>query len=164
MTTESSSTIPWYRFHIWAVLAGAAADVISSNITTGCFGVVYAVIATRDLVSQGLTLPEIQAQIMEQFVFSPVTFILGALCSIFGGYIAGRIAKFHEVKHALAAVGVIYIVSALLNMIIQSPLQTLDVPLWIRIVGSTLTIGGQALGGYLAFWQRNNKVAAQVQS
>jgi putative membrane protein (TIGR04086 family) len=73
--------------------------------------------------------------------------LIGALGTILGGYIAGRIAKTEEVKHG-ALVGAVSLILAALQAG-ASGAESL-VPYWYQLSGYLLAIPVGALGGYLA--------------
>lgn len=155
MATNSGAEHKWYSFNILAVLAGAVVDIVSSNITTGCYGVIVAFMSMKTLMDQGLSPVQAQAQLVAQLSSmstSPIVKILGLLCSVLGGYVAGRLAKYHEIKHALATIAVIIGFSLLLRLFFKAP-ET-DIALWLIVSLYLLEVGADVLGGYLALLQR----------
>jgi putative membrane protein (TIGR04086 family) len=73
--------------------------------------------------------------------------IIGALCTVLGGYLAGRIAKVEQIKHG-ALVGAVSLIIGVLQTTMagaESP-----VPSDFEFLNYVLAIPAGALGGYLA--------------
>ena len=155
MTTNEVAEHKWYSFNIWAVLAGAVTDVVSSNLTTGCYAVIATVTAVKPLLDQGLSPQAATTQLTSQLASSPIIFVLGFLCSVLGGYVSGRLARYHEVKHALASYGVIFLFSLGLSLFIKGP--QIDRAIWLQVILFVLQLVSNILGGYLAQLQRELK-------
>lgn len=154
MTVNTVTERKWYHFNIWAVLIGAAIDVISSNITAGCYAAIVTFVSIKALINQGLTIEEATSQLTTQLLTSPMTYALGFICSVASGYIAGRIARYHEIKHALATYVIILLFSLLLRLFVKGP--QIDRALWLQFLLFLLQIASDTLGGYLAQLQREN--------
>ena len=73
--------------------------------------------------------------------------IIGALCTILGGYIAGWIARTEEIKHG-ALVGAVSLIIGLVQTGMAG--EASPVPYWHELLGYLLAIPAGALGGSLA--------------
>ncbi len=73
--------------------------------------------------------------------------IIGALCTILGGYVAGRIAGTEEVKHG-ALVGAVSLIIGILQTGMAG--EASQVPYWHELLGYLLAIPAGALGGFFA--------------
>jgi len=73
--------------------------------------------------------------------------IIGALCTILGGYLAGRIAGTEEVKHG-ALVGAVSLIIGILQTGLAG--EASPVPYWHELLGYLLAIPAGALGGFFA--------------
>ena len=73
--------------------------------------------------------------------------IIGALCTVLGGYVAGRLAKAEEIKHG-ALVGAVSLIIGLLQTGMAG--EASPVPYWHELLGYILAIPAGALGGSLA--------------
>ena len=73
--------------------------------------------------------------------------IIGALCTILGGYIAGWIAGTEEIKHG-ALVGAVSLIIGLVQTGMAG--EASPVPYWHELLGYLLAIPAGALGGSLA--------------
>jgi len=159
MTTSSpTAEHKWYSFNIWAVLAGAVVDILSTNIITACYAIIVVAVGLKTLMDQGLSIAQAQTQLLSQVSSldtSPIGIILGFLCSILGGYIAGRLAKYHEIKHALATIPVIIGLSFLLRFFLKAP--EINTAIWLIAFLYLFEVGADTLGGYLAQIQRKRK-------
>ena len=73
--------------------------------------------------------------------------IIGALCTILGGYIAGWIAGTEEIKHG-ALVGAVSLIIGILQTGMAGEVSA--VPYWHELLGYLLAIPAGALGGFFA--------------
>ncbi len=73
--------------------------------------------------------------------------VIGALCTILGGYLAGRIARTEEVKHG-AFVGAVSLIVGVLQTGMAG--EASPVPYWYELLGYVLAIPAGALGGSFA--------------
>jgi len=85
------------RFRWTAVLIGAAADLGASTLS----GIVLVV--ALSLGSQLASMHDMIAQVNDDWSFVMISMLLGGACTVFGGYVAGRIAQHSFLTHALAA-------------------------------------------------------------
>ncbi len=88
---------------IKGVIFGSLMDIISTNILI--IPLMIYVLVSNDLLN--LPESELQAALMDKLQNDQTIYILkifiGSLCSIFGGYIAARIAKHHELLNSALA-------------------------------------------------------------
>ena len=73
--------------------------------------------------------------------------IIGALCTVLGGYVAGRLARAEEIKHG-ALVGAVALIVGVLQTGMAG--EASPVPYWHELLGYLLAIPAGALGGFLA--------------
>lgn len=73
--------------------------------------------------------------------------VIGALCTLLGGYVAGRLARAEEVKHG-ALVGALSLIIGVLQTGMAGEASPL--PFWHELLGYVLAIPAGALGGSLA--------------
>ena len=73
--------------------------------------------------------------------------IIGALCTILGGYLAGWLARAEEIKHG-ALVGAVSLIIGFLQSGMAG--EASPVPYWHELLGYLLAIPAGALGGSLA--------------
>ncbi|MCT4618750.1 MAG: hypothetical protein N4A62_05110 [Marinisporobacter sp.] len=73
-----------------------------------------------------------------------ISFFLGIICSILGGYVAAKISKHNEIKHALF-VGILSDgISIVMNII-----GTIAIPFWYSVSSIILVVPAAIFGGYL---------------
>lgn len=93
----------------------------------------------------GVMLPKLQDQIVGSVAFIISTFLGGLLFTVLGGYVAARIAKFSELKHAMW--------EGIIALLTSAPfILTLKMGwllMWLTIIGIILTIPSAMLGGYI---------------
>jgi len=85
------------RFRWTAVVIGAAADLGASTLT----GIVLVV--ALSLGSQHTSMQDMIAHLNNDWSFLMSSMLLGGACTVFGGFVAGRIARHSFLTHALAA-------------------------------------------------------------
>jgi len=73
--------------------------------------------------------------------------IIGALCTVLGGYLAGRVARAEEIKHG-ALVGAVALIVGVLQTGMAG--EASPVPYWHELLGYVLAIPAGALGGSFA--------------
>ncbi len=144
---------PWRS--LAAVVTGVIVDLGGTNIVGGCYTVVIMFPLMMPLLEQGLSQAEMQVQLQQQvneaMNGSIFMWVLGALLSILGGYVAGRIARHAETLHGLTVGVGVTLISTTLTLALGLPSAT---PLWRLLLGLALNWGATALGGFLAEWQR----------
>lgn len=133
---------------IWPILVGVVVDYV----TTFLFGTIY-------LIVQGIKNGDLSEEAIKKILASPESLIvlgvIGTLCVVLGGYIAGRLAKGAEVKHA-TLVGLASLVLVTLEEIMLG--EGTPVPPWYEAAGYLITVPAAALGGYFA--QRQHELRA----
>lgn len=139
--------------HILAVIAGTLIDMIGSNILSSCYLLVVTMPSLQIMMQQGYSGRDMQEFVLNQTEGSAIVWIIGALMTLIGGYIAGLIAKRDQVVNGFATGVLVSVLSILMNVVL-GPLvggnRLDDFALWQHIVifgGHILAAG---LGGYLA--------------
>lgn len=120
-----------------AILIGSLVDIVGS-IFIGISIMIAVGLATA---IQGVN----YLDFIRSFEMRIIVFFIGTLITILSGYVAGRISKFKEVKHALF-VGIISEVMGIIDLI--SGPSTL--PSWYIISSIVVVIPAAMLGGYWA--------------
>ncbi len=147
-----------------AVIAGVIVDLGGTTLLAIGVGVFLTLRVLSELPGRLLSGFEIQeliaAELEEGLSGSILVIVLGILLSIFGGYVAGRIAKYDELKHALATGIGVLLVSAAAGLLIGGDqfLTGRDFNDWtLTLFRSAINIGATILGGYLAYFQRTRR-------
>jgi putative membrane protein (TIGR04086 family) len=126
------------------IIVGVVVDYIATY--AGIYAYIFIYLA-NELSKQG----EVTGEQIRDYMSSPeglmVGFVIGALATVLGGFVAARQAGRLEIKHG-ALVG---FASLLLSFIEQS-LQEESVPLpeWFRFLSIAAIVPAGALGGFLA--------------
>lgn len=133
-----------------AVIIGLLVDIAGSIVVWLVIAVVAGIIiGTRLAITEpGLKSAEITARIEQQLTpsvgFNLSFLFIGLFFTGLGGYIAAKIAKFAELKHAFA-VGILSLVTGVLvTVIFRIPIKN-----WFDWSGYLLTIPLALLGGYI---------------
>ena len=126
------------------IVAGVAVDYVATYVAMYAYIVLF---ISRQLSERG----ELSEEAVRNFLTSTegllIGFAIGTLCTVLGGYVAGRLAKEIEVKHgAFVGVGSL-IVSALEQAVSESGAL---VPQWYLLVSTLAIVPAGALGGYIA--------------
>lgn len=154
-SSEPKQPIGEKGFRIRAIVAGMLTDFIATSIVSGCYGGIIGFRMGTSLAEQGLSQAETQAQLQKELqdivTGSVLLLVIGVLFSVLGGYVAGRIAKRNELNHGLLTGIAVIVLGLFLTLVFPT---TATVPVWRLVLGFALTIGGAALGGYLASLQR----------
>lgn len=130
------------------ILAGVIVDYVS----TAVLGTAYLIAFS---MKGGLENGDRSEETINKFLASPenliILGIIGILCTILGGYVAGRLAEDIEVKH-----GTLVGLASLVLVTLQQSLfgESTPFPQWYEVVGYLVTVPAAALGGYLAQRQR----------
>ena len=105
--------------------------------------------------AEGLTTDQLLAQLIRYWPFLMVSMIVGAGCTVLGGYIAARIARQRFLLHALAA-GVLSLVLGILLF----PQDDGPYAGVMALIGYGLHLPLAIFGGYLAraFWRRRSGI------
>jgi len=107
---------------------------------------------SRKLSEQG----ELSDEAIQNFLISTegllIAFAIGTLCTVLGGYVAGRRAKTLAIKHG-AFVGVGSLILSALEQGISGSGASL--PQWYVVVSALAIVPAGALGGYIAeYWSQ----------
>ncbi len=127
------------RFRWVAVVIGAAADLGASTLT----GII--VMVTLSLTSQYASLQDMMAQLLHEWSFLLTSLIVGGACTVFGGYVAGRLAQHKFVLHALAAGLVSLVIGILIFPPDEGPYAGI-----VSLLGYGMHLPLAAFGGWLA--------------
>jgi hypothetical protein len=129
------------KFSVKAVLIGWVVDIGGSlgvGFLVGVFAGIY-------LIIKGVSPDRMEEAIYSSFGFLLTSLIIGLFFTGLGGYIAAKIAKTAELKHAFV-VGLLSALTGMLYIVLSSN----PGPPSFNIVGLTLVIPIAVLGGYLA--------------
>ena len=123
---------------IKAILFGSLADILGTSLSGLILCFIYGVIK----ISQGVSAENLsKLDVQHDFLLQVSSLIIGSVCTLLGGYIAGRMAKQSEVLHG-GIVGILSLVFASF-FIFQNPL-------WFNIIGFIVTIPLAMAGGHIA--------------
>lgn len=138
------------KFNKKAVIIGLLVDIVGSIVVSSIIAIPIGIIMGKNLAitEPGLKSAEISAQIEQQLTtsvgFSLSFLFIGLFFTGLGGYIAAKIAKIAELKHALA-VGILSLLTGVLvTIIFRIPVKT-----WFDWSGYLLAIPFAMLGGYI---------------
>ena len=129
---------------IRSIVAGMVVDYLGTYVAMYAYLVIF---VSRQLFERG----ELSDEAIRSFLTSPegllVGFVIGSLCTVLGGFVAGRMAKNLEVKHgAFVGIG-----SALVSMLEQTMSEGPSlVPQWYLLISYFASLPLGALGGYIA--------------
>ena len=126
------------------IIVGVVVDYIATYAAMYAYIFFY---LSKRLSEQG----EVSGEAISEYLASPegllVGFAIGALCTVVGGFVAGRKAGRLEVKHG-AFVGVGSLIVSGLEQSISG--EVVFTPEWFRILSYIAIIPAGALGGYMA--------------
>ncbi len=127
--------------------------VVTDYIATYLFGFAYlAFYFGKEVFENG----ELSEEALREFLSSPESLlilgVIGTLCTVLGGFVAGRLAKSAEIKHG-AFVGGLSLILSTLEQTLSG--QDLPIPEWYQFLAYLVAIPAGALGGYIA--QRLNE-------
>ena len=136
------------------VVVGSILDIVATNIVM----IPLAVYVTSTLIKAGAARDGLATAVMATINSNPVYFIasqlLGAACSVLGGYVAAKVAKHDEIVNgALAAILCVG------SGIYSYASGTSPTPLWQHIIYWMVSPSLTAFGGYLCL-RRTQKAAA----
>lgn len=131
------------KLSIYAIVAGAAADMVATLFTS----IMISAVAGGLLLSQGVPEDEIGPRLSADARVLTWSVALGLLASLLGGLVAARVAKHRELTHA-ASSGAVGLILATVSAVV-APMQ---LPTWYVFVGYGLVIPVAALGGLLGKW------------
>jgi putative membrane protein (TIGR04086 family) len=130
------------------IIVGAVADYIVTNVVILLYLFVYYI---QDPFEKGGSPEEAIEKALMEMISSQEGILsllaIGALCTLLGGYIAGRLAKGEEVKHG-ALVGAVSLIVGILQATVAG--QDSPVAGWYELLGYVLAIPAGALGGSFA--------------
>jgi hypothetical protein len=137
------------------IIAGVIVDYIATLLA----GMVYLVIYFgQEIVEQG----DLSEEAINEILTSPehlvILGVIGAFCTVLGGYVAGRIAKDIEIKHG-ALVGLGSLVLVTLEQVMSG--KSTSYPIWFEVVGYLIAVPAGALGGHIAQRQRELTAGSQ---
>jgi putative membrane protein (TIGR04086 family) len=134
------------NLNIFAITAGAAADMIGTLLTS----IFISAVAGRMLLAQGVPEDEIGARMAADMRVLLWSVVLGLAASLVGGLVAARVAQRREVTHGAAA-GAVGLVLATFSALVTPVV----LPTWYVVVGYGLVVPVAALGGILGgAWNR----------
>lgn len=134
------------------IIIGAVVDYIATHVLILLYLIVYYI---KDPLEKGGLPEEAIEKALKEMLSSReallALIVIGALCTVLGGYVAGRLAKAEEVKHG-ALVGAVSLIVGVLQTGMAG--EGSPVPYWHELLGYVLAIPAGALGGSLARGQR----------
>jgi putative membrane protein (TIGR04086 family) len=129
---------------ILPIIVGVVVDFIASEIGRYAYFFVY---LPQELAKQGAVSPEVIDAYMLTDEGLMISFVIGTLGTVLGGFIAARRAGKFEIKHgAFVGLGSL-IVAAILEATSEEPIS---VPEWFRFLSVISIIPAGALGGFVA--------------
>lgn len=130
------------------IVIGAVVDYVATYVLITLYLIVFYL---KEPLKNGALSGEALQQALEQMISSQegllALLVIGALCTVLGGYIAGRLAKAEEVKHG-ALVGAVSLIVGVLQTGMAG--EASPVPYWHELLGYLLAIPVGALGGSFA--------------
>lgn len=130
------------------IVIGAVVDYVATYVLITLYLIVFYL---KEPLKNGALSGEALQQALEQMISSQegllALLVIGALCTVLGGYIAGRLAKAEEVKHG-ALVGAVSLIVGVLQTGMAG--EASPVPYWHELLGYLLAIPVGALGGFFA--------------
>ncbi len=138
------------------VIVGSVTDIVATNLIT--IPLVIYVAISHNLTA--IPKDQISSVLMQTLLNEPVLFstqlFLGSLCSMLGGYVSARIAKYHELLNgALAAF--LCVGSGLYALFFGS----VSAPLWQHLISFIASPALSAFGGYLRLRSVRSKINTQ---
>lgn len=130
--------------HILPIIAGVVVDFIASEVGRYIYFFVY---LPQELGKQGAVSPEVIDAYMLTNEGLMISFVIGALGTALGGFVAARRAGKLEIKHgAFVGLGSL-IVSTILEAASEEPVF---IPEWFRFLSVLSIIPAGAVGGFVA--------------
>jgi hypothetical protein len=127
------------------ILYGALVDHVATLLAGTVLFVVFAAHKSLDL-SEEIS-DEAVAEVLASPEFLLCSFIVGALCTVLGGYLGARRAGCCHARHG-AFVGLASLLIGLLLFVL--PLTADRAPLWYDLLGAAVVIPCGVAGGWLA--------------
>lgn len=140
------------------VIAGVIVDYVATYV----LGMVYLIVFYQKEFSKGgRTFEEAVEKALDQMLSSPEGLlalgIIGAVGTALGGYVAGRLAQAHEVKHG-ALVGLVSLILGVLQASVTG--QPIPLPYWYELLAYIIAVPAGALGGYFARREMPSRLSA----
>jgi len=140
------------------VIAGVIVDYVATYV----LGMVYLIVFYQKEFSKGgRTFEEAVEKALDQMLSSPEGLlalgIIGAVGTALGGYVAGRLAQAHEVKHG-ALVGLVSLILGVLQTSVTG--QPIPLPYWYELLAYIIAVPAGALGGYFARREMPSRLSA----
>lgn len=136
------------RVSLKGVLIGSITDIVASNI----FQLPLAIYVTVQLTNEPISSEQMNDAVMLALKNDPIYFtagvIIGGLCSVMGGYIAGIIAKHNEVLNGALA-SFLCVLSGIYAMVGGGSVYAW----WQHIFFIFLSILLSSLGGFIKYRQ-----------
>ena len=126
------------------VIVGVVVDYIATYAGIYAYFFVY---LTKELSKQGEVSPEAISEYMLTTEGLMIGFLIGALGTALGGFIAARKAGKFEIKHG-AFVGVGSLIASAIEQALQE--EPVALPEWFRFLSVVAIIPAGALGGFVA--------------
>jgi len=130
------------------IIIGAVVDYVATYALITLYLIVHYM--KEPLEKGGLSAEALQEALKEMLSSQEgllALLVIGALCTVLGGYLAGRIAGTEEVKHGVL-VGAVSLIIGFLQSGMAG--EASPVPYWHELLGYLLAIPAGALGGSLA--------------
>ena len=128
------------------VITGIVVDYIATYVAMAAFFFGY---LAKELSKKG----EVTGEVIFEYMLSPeglmAALIIGGLCTMLGGFVAGRKAVTMELKHG-AFVGLGSLIVSLIEQTMRG--EGMPLPEWYLFVSVVLVIPEGALGGLMAGW------------
>ena len=130
------------------IVIGAVVDYVATYAVITLYLIVYYM---KEPLEKGGLPEEALQEALKEMISSQegllALLVIGALCTLLGGYVAGRLARAEEVKHG-ALVGAVSLIIGVLQTGMAGEASPL--PFWHELLGYILAIPAGALGGSLA--------------
>ena len=140
------------------IIVGAVIDYLATYVLTILYLIFFFM---KEPLEGGSPSQEVFEKAVNEMLSSPEALVtlsvMGALCTVLGGYVAGRLAKADEIKHG-ALVGAASLVIGALQM--SAAGEGYSLPYWYELVAYIVTIPAGALGGYFA--QREKELRSGI--
>jgi putative membrane protein (TIGR04086 family) len=127
------------------ILYGALVDHVATLLAGTVLFVAFAADRSIDLSKE--ISDEAVAEVLASPEFLLCSFIVGALCTVLGGYLGARRAGCQHARHG-AFVGLASLLIGLLLFVL--PLTAEPPPLWYDLLGAAVVVPCGAAGGWLA--------------
>lgn len=137
------------------IVAGAVVDYLATYLFTILYLIFFFM---KEPMEKGGPSQEAFERAVNEMLSSPegllALTVIGAFCTVLGGYVAARLAGADEVKHG-ALVGVVSLVIGALQM--SAAGEGYSLPYWYELAAYIVAIPAGALGGYFAQSQKESR-------